>query len=66
MQAARFCISGLLVFASLLFTGTVLTILLFLCALWCVSAVSRMLKATPVSIPEIEAELSRLAHISRC
>jgi hypothetical protein len=65
MQAARHCLFALLVFATLLFTGMVLTILIFLCALWCVSAIARMVTVTLVSVAEIEAELSRLAKISR-
>jgi hypothetical protein len=64
-QAARNLLFALLVFASLLFTGTVLTILILMSALWCVSAFIRMLKARPVSVAEIEAELSRLARVNR-
>ena len=65
MQPARHCISALLVFACLLFAELALDFLLFLWFVWGVSALSRMVKGSPVSIPEIEAELSRLARVSR-
>jgi len=65
MQAARHLVFALLVFACLLFAGTVLEILFCLCVLWGVSAFGRMVTGSPVSNPEIEAELSRLAQISR-
>jgi hypothetical protein len=65
MQAARHSLFALLVFASLLFVGTVLEILFFLCALWGVSAFSRMVTAKQVSVAVVEAELSRLVQISR-
>jgi hypothetical protein len=64
-QPARYCLFALLVFACLLFAGTVLEILLLLCVVRGVSAFSGMLKAKPVPVAEVEAELSRLARISR-
>jgi len=60
---ARHCLFALLVFACLLFTGTVLEILFCLCVVWSVFAFSRMVK--PVPVAEIEVELLKLARISR-
>ena len=62
---ARHCLFTLLVFAALLYTGTVLTILIFLCAAWGVCAFIQMVTAKPIPVAEAEAELSRLAQISR-
>jgi hypothetical protein len=59
---ARYFLFALLVFTCLLFAGAVLTILIFMCAVWGLSA---MLEGPRVPVAEIEAELSRLAQISR-